>query len=135
MLTVKAIDHVGIRVSDLERALAFYQKLGFELVWSGGPEPVAIIRNDAGIEINLIVNGVRDPANKNVLLDHPTKHPGYTHVAYEVESSSIERVVEALSGVGIGITEGPIELGGAMAIFVRDPDGNVVELRAAAREG
>jgi catechol 2,3-dioxygenase-like lactoylglutathione lyase family enzyme len=131
MLTVKAIDHVGIRVSDRERSLAFYQKLGFELVWSGGPEPVAIIRNSAGIEINLIVNGVPDPANKNVLLDQPTKYPGYTHVAYEVHSSSVEHVIEELRALGVAITEGPIELGGAMAIFVRDPDGNVIELRAA----
>ena len=131
MLTVKAINHVGIRVSERERALDFYRKLGFELVWSGGPEPVAIIRNSAGIEINLIVNGARDPANQNVLLDHPTKFPGYTHVAYEIESSSIERVVAELASLGIVITEGPVELGGAMAVFVRDPDGNVLELRAA----
>jgi catechol 2,3-dioxygenase-like lactoylglutathione lyase family enzyme len=131
MLTFKAIDHVGIRVSDRERALAFYAQLGFALVWSGEAEPVAIIRNSAGIEINLISNGVPDPASKNVLMDHPTKFPGYTHLAYEVESASITAVVEELRRLGIAITEGPVELGGSMAVFVRDPDGNVLELRAA----
>jgi catechol 2,3-dioxygenase-like lactoylglutathione lyase family enzyme len=131
MLTVSAIDHVGIRVSDRERALAFYEKLGFSLVWSGESDPVAILRNTAGIEINLILNGVREPASKNVLLDHPTKFPGYTHLAYLVESGSVEAMVEELGRLGISITEGPIELGGAMAVFVRDPDGNVIELRQA----
>jgi lactoylglutathione lyase len=131
MLTVKAIDHVGVRVSNRERALEFYRKLGFELVWTGGPEPVAIIRNAAGIEINLILNGVPDSGSGNVLLDHPTKYPGYTHVAYQVEAASIEDVVSELGALGIRITEGPVELGGAMAVFVRDPDGNVVELRVA----
>lgn len=131
MLTVKAIDHVGVRVSNRERALEFYQKLGFELVWSGGPEPVAIIRNSAGIEINLILNGVPDAGSGNVLLDHPTKYPGYTHVAYQIAATSIQDVVSELDALGVRITEGPIELGGAMAVFVRDPDGNVLELRAA----
>lgn len=131
MLTVKAIDHVGVRVSDRERALAFYAMLGFKLVYTGGPEPVAIVRNQAGIEINLILNGVQQPNANNVLLDHPTKLPGYTHVAYQVGEPNIDAVVEKLQALGITITEGPVELGGAMAVFVRDPDGNVIELRAA----
>ena len=30
MLEIKAVDHIGIRVMDVEAALAFYRVLGFE---------------------------------------------------------------------------------------------------------
>ncbi|HVJ14127.1 MAG TPA: VOC family protein [Polyangiaceae bacterium] len=127
MISVKAIDHVGIRVADPERAIAFYAKLGFELVWRGGPEPVAILKNTAGVELNLILNGVPHES-RNVLMDVPTKWPGYTHMALQV-SSSIDDLVAKLGELGIAISGGPLRLGEGMALFVRDPDGNVIELR------
>jgi lactoylglutathione lyase len=126
MIAVRAIDHVGIRVLDPERAIGFYQKFGFALVWRGGPEPVAILRNQTGVELNLILNGVPHEA-RNVLMDLPTKWPGYTHVALQVDS--IEDAANELRALGITITEGPLRLGDGMALFVRDPDGNVIELR------
>ncbi len=92
-----------------------------------------IIKNDAGIEINLIVNGLPDRERQNILLDHPTKYQDYTHLAYRVESTSIERVVEELRLLGIAVTEGPVELGGGMAVFVRDPDGNACSKLRAGR--
>ena len=127
MISVKAIDHVGIRVVDAERATAFYAKLGFELVWRGGPEPVAILRNQAGIELNLILNGVPHESVRNVLLDAPAKWAGYTHMALQV--ASIEEAEAELRALGVAITEGPLRLGDGLALFVRDPDGNVIELR------
>lgn len=129
MLSVRDVDHLGIRVSDRTRALEFYAKLGFELLWEGGPEPVAILKNASGIEINLILNGVAN-SDGNVLMDRPVKHPGYTHMALELELDSIDQVVAELAALDIRITEGPVRLGPAMAVFVRDPDGNVIELRA-----
>ena len=56
-LFLESIGHVGLRVVDRERSLAFYAKLGFtELAWYPPPR-VSILKNDAGIELNLIVNG------------------------------------------------------------------------------
>lgn len=31
MIDIERVDHIGIRVTDVERALAFYQVLGFEV--------------------------------------------------------------------------------------------------------
>ena len=127
MLSVKAADHIGIRVVDPERAIAFYAKFGFELVWRGGPEPVAVLRNPSGIELNLILNGLPHESVKNVLYDVPTKWAGYTHMALQVDS--VEDIASKLRALGITITEGPLRLGDGLAVFVRDPDGNVIELR------
>lgn len=126
MIHVRSVDHIGIRVADRERAEAFYRALGFQTVFFGGPEPVVILTNDAGVEINLIVNAARHSA-PNVLMDVPDKHAGYTHVALAVDS--IDDAVLELGRLGIEITEGPVKLGERRSLFVRDPDRNVVELR------
>jgi catechol 2,3-dioxygenase-like lactoylglutathione lyase family enzyme len=34
-IAIERVDHIGIRVRDLERALAFYGALGFELLRRG----------------------------------------------------------------------------------------------------
>jgi len=44
MKQITGINHVGLRVRDLETSRAFYEKLGFEfIVGPIGPEPVAVI--------------------------------------------------------------------------------------------
>ena len=123
--------HVGIRVHDLERSRTFYGLLGFELVAGPmGPEPVAVLTHPSGIEINLVLNAARSAA-ANVLMDIDEKHPGYTHVALRV--SDVKATQAALEAAGVAITEGPVTFPtGAVSIFVRDPDRNVIELNQAA---
>jgi lactoylglutathione lyase len=125
-------NHVGIRVADRGRSVAFYRLLGFEEIgWAEGPR-VSFLRNSAGVELNLIVNAdARD--GRNVLMDEPTKHPGYTHASFRVASA--EDTAAALRAAGIAITEGPVDLGGEIAVFVRDPDQNVIELAQLTRRG
>jgi lactoylglutathione lyase len=49
MKEITRINHVGLRVSSLEVARAFYSKLGFEfIVGPIGPEPVAIMEHAVG---------------------------------------------------------------------------------------
>jgi hypothetical protein len=55
-ITVERVDHIGIRVPELDRALDFYRALGFELLRRAEGDDVAIIRNKNGVELNLIFN-------------------------------------------------------------------------------
>jgi len=128
-IAIEQVDHIGIRVRNLDRALAFYRWLGFDLVRRAESDDVAIIRNEHGVELNLIFNAnAGDPAT-NILMDVPDKFPGYTHIALRVPS--IPATIAALEANDIAITQGPVSFGESrqVSVFVRDPDRNVIELR------
>jgi lactoylglutathione lyase len=129
MIAIETIDHLGIRVSDKERAFAFYAGLGFELIHESDFDAVAILKNAAGVELNLIINGVDRTGGKNILMDVTEKHPGYTHVAFRV--GDMRETIAALKSMSVPITQGPVTFGdGHVSVFFRDPDRNVIELRA-----
>lgn len=129
MLSLQGVSHVGIRVTERERSIAFYAKLGFVAVAEHTPDRVVVLRNAAGVEINFIVNGKPFERRSNVLMDIADKYPGYTHVAFDV--ASMEETVAALGTLGVAISDGPMRLGPGLSLFVRDPDRNVIELRQA----
>lgn len=122
------LDHVGIRVTDLDIAEAFYAKLGF----IRDPEEFAPavkacgLVHRSGLRIHLIYNG-EAAAEGNVLLDAPVKRPGYTHAAFIIPS--MDELVAWLAREGITITEGPLNMGHdrRSVCFIRDPDLNVIE--------
>jgi lactoylglutathione lyase len=123
---VTGLSHIGVRVFDYGRARTFYELLGFKHAWGPvGPDRVAAMRHPSGLEINFIVNG---PASEpNILMDVPEKHAGFTHIALKIED--VGAAEAALAAAGIEIT-GRRGADPVAAIFIRDPDRNVVELAA-----
>ncbi|MGB8434146.1 MAG: VOC family protein [Burkholderiales bacterium] len=128
-IEIPRVDHIGIRVKDLDRAMKFYSVLGFTLHAKATNDAVAIVKNANDVELNLIYNANADAGEKNILMDVGEKYPGYTHVALRV--ASIRATIETLREHDIRITQGPVAFGrdGHVSVFVRDPDLNVVELR------
>jgi lactoylglutathione lyase len=128
-IAIERVDHIGVRVRNLDRALGFYRVLGFAMVRPAEGDDVAIIRNEHGVELNLVFNAnAGDPA-ANILMDVRDKFPGYTHIALRV--ASIPETIAALNENDIPISQGPVGFGesGQISVFVRDPDRNVIELR------
>lgn len=122
------VDHVGIRVTDIARAQAFYEKLGF-FVDPKEESPNGRARglvNRAGLRIHLIYNG-RPHEGGNILMDIAEKWPGYTHAAFIVDD--IDALATWLAQEDIRITEGPSVFGDGRrkVCFIRDPDRNVIE--------
>jgi len=127
---ITGINHVGLRVRDLEVSRAFYEKFGFEFLGGPmGPEPVAIVEHPSGVNINFILNASTDASPDNLLMDVPQKHTGFTHIALEITDA--DEVKRQLDELGITITES-VEFEGANFFFIRDPDGNVIELHKPA---
>jgi catechol 2,3-dioxygenase-like lactoylglutathione lyase family enzyme len=123
MSAVRAVglDHVVLVVADVERSLAWYtDELGAAPVrveaWRAGEVPFPSVRLSATTIID-IVQGERTGQNVD-------------HLCIEVEPVDLDAV--AASG-RFDVTGGPAQLFGArgagIGLYVRDPDGNVVELR------
>jgi len=120
MLNIESVNHVGIRIEDRIRSVAFYQSLGFELVEDAGYDeghPI-IMKHPSGVVVNLL-----GPANsgdgKNILMDVEEKYPGYTHIALTVSDLDIAK--SFMNENNIEIT-GSFSFGDMSAIFIRDPD-------------
>lgn len=133
-MEIRNVDHIGIRVADLDRALAFYGLFGFEVEHRARNDAVVVVRNRHNVELNLIYNANNANDGRNILMDIPDKYPGYTHVAFRVES--IADAIRTLREHGIAITQGPVSFGrdGHVSVFLRDPDRNVLELRGRGED-
>ena len=127
MITVTGLAHVGIRVRAFDRSVEFYRALGFEMVRKDCRERVAALRHVSGLELNLLDLASTDPDGRNVLMDVSERYPGITHIALQVRD--IWAAHRAVRNNRLAVTEGPVTFGdGSTSIFVRDPDGNVIEL-------
>ena len=128
MLAIEAVNHIGIRISDRETSTDFYALLGFELKSDHGFEdghPI-VMRHPSGVVLNLLgPASARD--NTNILMDVEEKYTGITHFALTV--ASLDDTKDFLEEKNISIT-GSFSFGPMSAVFIRDPDRNVIELDA-----
>jgi catechol 2,3-dioxygenase-like lactoylglutathione lyase family enzyme len=120
-MKVTGLDHVVIDCADVERSVAWWRdELGCEPLrleeWRRGEVPFVSVRISAGTIIDLFA---RERSGENV-----------DHIALQVDDADLDEVVA--SG-RFDVARGPLELFGAMGqghgIYVRDPDGNEIELR------
>ena len=128
MLAIEKVDHIGIRVSDKSVSIAFYERLGFRTLSDIGFEkghPI-IMQHPSGVVLNLL--GPADmPNDKNILMDIGGKYPGITHVSFKV--ASIDATKQFLAEQDIALS-GQFSFKDLQAVFIRDPDRNVIELDA-----
>ena len=117
------IGHVHLKVADLERALAFYRDvLGFELTQRFGSQ--AAFLSAGGYHHHLGLNTWESRGGSAP----PPGSTGLYHVAIVYPTRALlADAVRRLQKAGIPI-EGASDHGVSEAIYLRDPDGNGVEL-------
>ncbi len=122
-MKVKKIDHVVLTVADVDRSIEWYRRaLGMEPVTFGkGRRALAFGEQ----KLNLHRAG-REFEPKAA---HPT--PGSSDLCF-VTAVPLDMVIAHLRGVGVAIEAGPVSKVGAQrslrSVYVRDPDGNLIEL-------
>lgn len=120
--------HTCYRIGDIDRSVAFYEKIGFEVA---GRMPIG----DEAINVFMNLPG-EDPVleltyNHGVTgYEHGT---GYNHIALMVDD--LDATLEGLAADGIEPEKPPYRPGGRteghFICFLRDPDGYRIELIGA----
>jgi len=125
MLKPKALDHVGLKVTDMDKSLRFYcDGLGLKLLRrkDKGPGVASAVLAVGAQEMNLFSN----PAFAASGADGDP--PGLDHFCLEVESASIVELLAALARADIAVAQLPVKRSDGISLFVSDPDGCRVEL-------
>lgn len=129
--------HVGITVSELDRCLDFYRDvLGLEVLdrftVSGTDFETAVGVEDAtGNFVHLDADGARvelvsyEPAGEGRSLEQ-VDQPGATHIGLAVDD--LKSFYEGLPDDVETVSEPRTTETGSTILFVRDPEGNLVEL-------
>jgi len=122
-LGIFAIDHIVLTVRDVDTTCAWYGRvLGMRRVeFDGG-----YVALHFGVQkINL------HPDNAPYVPHATIAQPGTADVCF-VATGTIEEIVAALNREDVAIEVGPVEQTGASgvmdSVYVRDPDGNLVEI-------
>jgi lactoylglutathione lyase len=117
--------HTCYRIGDIDRAVAFYEKLGFE---EAGRMPIG----EEAINVFMRLPG-EDPVlelTHNFGVDSYELGTGYNHIALAVED--LDGTLARLAGEGVEPERPPYRPGGRTEghriCFVRDPDGYRIEL-------
>jgi catechol 2,3-dioxygenase-like lactoylglutathione lyase family enzyme len=123
MVRVTGLDHIVLVCTDVDRSLTWYREvLGLEGVrvdeWKRGDAPFPSVRVDERTIIDLVA-GERTGVNMD-------------HVCLVVEPTDLAAL--AASGDVEVVGGGPVDglfgaQGLATSLYIRDPDGNTVELR------
>ena len=119
-ITIAGFHHAGFLVNDIERAAVFYEGV---LGLSSLPRPDFGFRGrwydlGHGHQLHLMETD-RSPGNTGLAnFDR--------HIALVVQD--IEATAQQLAEMGVEVSQGSGRAGGRQ-LFVRDPDGNMIELR------
>jgi catechol 2,3-dioxygenase-like lactoylglutathione lyase family enzyme len=145
-MTVSRIDHVGITVSDLDRALGFYRDLlGLRVAADNTiSEPaVAELLGLDSVQLRIVDLDSGDgrivellqylqPAGRRI--DYESSDPATEHIAFTVDDLAAVRARLTEAGARI-VSRRPLTIDdpggsfdGAICLYVRDPDGAILEL-------
>jgi lactoylglutathione lyase len=116
--------HFGLRVADLERSLAFYAAVGYEVVGSVPDTPIGQLTmlklpGDEFVTVELVF----DPAKRDV-------EPGTGPNHFVVKVESLDETIAELAAEGVE-AEPPTSPDGSddfRTTWITDPDGNRIDL-------
>lgn len=118
-----AIGHVHLKVADLDRAIAFYRDvIGLSVTQRYGSQ--AAFLSAGGYHHHIGLNTWESLGGPPA----PAGHAGLYHVAFLYPGrASLGAAIRAVLDAGVAL-EGAADHGVSEAVYLRDPDGNGIEL-------
>ena len=127
-MQIRSLDHLVLTVSDIAATVRFYESLGMRRE-TFGEGRVALRFGDQKLNLHEAGSELAPHAA------HPTR--GSADLCFLV-ADDLDQVAESLSRIGVAIELGPVARSGAtsplISLYVRDPDGNLVELSRTVDE-
>lgn len=122
-MKITSLDHLVLTVADRASSISFYHDvLGMDIVHFGD-DRVALAFGDQKINLHVQGHEITPYAAR------PT--PGSADLCL-LTDQPVEQVIKELQSAGIAIEVGPVPRTGAtgpiMSVYVRDPDGNLIEI-------
>ena len=125
-MRIDRLDHLVLTVADVPASVAFYTALGMEHTVFGAGRS-ALTFGASKINLHEAARPIRPHAQ------NPT--PGSADLCLVVDGP-LDEVVGHLDRLGVPVEEGPVDRTGATgairSVYVRDPDGNLIELSVYA---
>ena len=113
MPVVERLGHVAIRVEDMDRAVAFYSKLGMEMVWN------------ADDWCYMEAAKSRD----GLALLGPNYKAAGPHFAFHFrDRAEVDAVHDQLKAAGVAVGAVHDHRDGTASFYLRDPEGNWLEM-------
>jgi catechol-2,3-dioxygenase len=121
-MNLQRLDHVSINVADRARSIAWYRDvLGLEQQNEPTADDEPVFMGVPPVQFGLFQAAVESPPRAE-------ESTGVRHVAVTVERPDLDRAQERLREHGVSFR--PEDHGNAESLYLRDPDGNVIEVTA-----
>ena len=122
-MQINAIDHIVLTVKDIDKSVAFYTSVLGMQMRTFGQGRVALFFGHHKINLH--------KAGEELLphAEHPTR--GSADMCF-LTNTSVEKAMRELRSHNVPIEEGPVHRSGSqgdiLSIYIRDPDGNLIEI-------
>jgi lactoylglutathione lyase len=115
--------HTCYRITDLDKSVDFYEKLGFEEL-----RRMDLPDGATNVFMGLPEDGARLELTYNPGVESYEIGTGYGHIA--ITADDLDGTLSNLAGIGIEPEKPPYQVreGGSRLCFVRDPDGYRIEI-------
>ena len=124
---IKSIDHVVLTTGDLQKCLDFYTRVLGMRVERYGENRIALAFGDHKFNVH--------PPGFDAGVKARTPTPGSLDLCF-LADRPLDEVIARLARENVPIEEGPVVRTGARfpirSVYVRDPDGNLIEISEKA---
>jgi catechol 2,3-dioxygenase-like lactoylglutathione lyase family enzyme len=126
VIRAAGLDHIGLKVTDMDASLRFYgDVLGLEVLRTSGPHAnggrsATLAAGEQKLDLFYRPDFVAADRDKPVGMDH---------VCLTFQLDAVEPLLQHLKQHAVEVMWGPVTRGSTTSVYVYDPDGIHVELR------